>query len=166
MARAEGATVKHLDGAPFRYTCSLSFLVRAMIFYGWDWRDRHPHCQSLTSSCFLVPWLPYVQGVQTDTRISSSQTSLERESLSVLSCLASLLKEKKKATLSQAAALYVGEICLEDQNRWSGGWLMGWQQLSLLSFFGGRESRGTMVVAERTEMRLYRLACMIADTWE
>lgn len=165
MARAQGVTLKHLDGAPFGCTCSKSSWMRAMICYCWNRGDLHPHCQSLTSSCFLVPRLPYVQGVQTDTRISFNQTSLERESLSILSCLASLLKEKKKATLSQAA-LYIGEICLEDQNRWSGGGLMRWQQLSLLSFCGGRESQGTMVVAERTEVRLYRLACMITDTQE
>lgn len=40
------------------------------------------------------------------------------------------------------------------------------EQLSLLSLCGGRESQGKMVVAERMEMRLYRLACMITDTWE
>lgn len=38
--------------------------------------------------------------MQTDTHISFSQTSLERESLSILSCLASLLKEKKSYIIS------------------------------------------------------------------
>lgn len=89
VARAEGATLKYLDGAPLRctcskssrvlqsdvvgtgeastpapsrYTCSPSSWVHPMICYGWSWGDLHLHCQSLTSYLFFSFLVPICSG--------------------------------------------------------------------------------------------------------
>lgn len=96
-------------------------------------------------------WLPYAQGMQTDTSSSPSQTGLERECVPTPTCILPPSLAKKKSTLS-AAVLCIG-------GRWGGG--VGRVKRSPL----WRDQEKGMV-AKRIEVRLEELTFRLLETWE